>query len=227
MNRRVLCAALCLAIFVTLTACTQDGMSKVTVYFGENLDARAVKKPGILDRMRSFILPSAYAAGAPWTSSYDSVTMTITGEDMDPLIIAIPPNAFSYTVEVPSGDERLFTITAYNGSVKKWGGHALYDLNESEASINLNVYPIVTDLYVSWFGQGVQMTWSLVNSTSVYYVYRSTSPLGPYIRVATISGGSHDHNDGYPPNGVYYYKVSVSYPTGEGEPCDAQMVVVN
>lgn len=80
MNRRVLCAALCLILCVALgAACNQDGMSKVTINFGEVPYAKSAEKPGILERLACLLLPKAYAQ---WTPDYGSIVIMITSSDL-------------------------------------------------------------------------------------------------------------------------------------------------
>ena len=230
MNRkRTLYAVLCLAFCITLnTACNQENMSKVTINFGEIPLAKAEQQPGFLERLYAFFLPSAHAE---WAANYNLINLTITGDGMEDISVNVPPGSTSITVEVPMGEGRLFTIFAYQGAAKNWGGHVLANTNDSEVSVSMNVYPIVTGLYVYDNDGAPGVEWNRVLGVSGYHIYRSTSILGPYTLVHDYVGDGegepvplHWRNNTYPGRGTYYYYVSVYYSKVEGEPCDPGMV---
>lgn len=228
-TKRALYAVLCLALCLSLnTACNQDQMSKVTINFGEIPLARAEKQPGFIDKLYEFFLPSAHAA---WTVNYNSINLTISGDDMDTITAVVPPNSVSFTIEVPMGKTRLFNLFAYDGSVKKWGGHVLADTNKSEVSLSMNVFPIVTNLNTSVVENWVDLEWDRVAGAMGYKIYRASNQLGPFVHVASIDDpgeGPYVNLDNYdPPSpGTYYFRVGVYYTQGEGEPCDPVVAVV-
>jgi hypothetical protein len=129
------------------------------------------------------------------------------------------------------GEARLFTLFAYQGSVKKWGGHVLADTNDSEVILSMNVFPIVTNLSFNVVEDYVDIIWDRVDGATGYKIYQASNQLGPFTYLTSVvdSGqGQTEMLDDYdPPSpGTYYFRVSVYYTQGEGEPCDAQMVYV-
>ncbi len=228
MNRKkALCAALCLILSIALgAACNQDGMSRVTINFGEIPLAKAAEKPGLLDRLLGLFLPKAYAQ---WTPDYGYMLLTVTSSDMDSVTAVVPPGVSSYTIEVPTGDSRLFTLFACEGGVKKWGGHVLSNVDDGELNLFMNVFPVVTNLSVTnMFPQAVTwaVRWDSVETSTGptgYHIYRARNPLGPYEMVQDQAdnhqGGQQTFNNNIS-GGPYYYRVSAYYPQGEGETCD-------
>jgi len=226
-TKRAIHVALCIALCLSLnTACNHENMSRVTLYFGQIPLAKVAEKPGMLDRLVSLFLPSAHAA---WTVNYTSINLTISGDDMDTITAVVPPNTVSYTIEVPMGKSRLFSLFAYDGSIKKWGGHVLADTNESEASFTMNVFPIVTNLIFGGELYWVQLRWDRVVGASGYRIYRSSNQFGPFVYIDSVDNpteGSYAYFDEDLPEtpSRYYYRVSVYYSQGEGEPCDQRSV---
>ena len=89
-------------------------------------------------------------SGMPHTYQYDTIELTVQGEGMDAITAQIPPSQLTYSVEVPSGAGRMFTVIAYNSGVKNSGSHAVSDLEPNqEVSISINMLPIVQGLSVS------------------------------------------------------------------------------
>jgi len=60
----------------------------------------------------------------------------------------------------------------------------------------------------------ITIKWSAVSEASGYYVYRSLSYSGTYVRVGESSSNSYT-NTGLSPNTTYYYKVSARNSNGE------------
>lgn len=225
--KRILFAGLCLALCIAFsTACNHEKTAKVTVYFGKYLQTNILKKETIFDRIFYSLVGNAHAQSL-WTENYDTITLTITGDDMDPITRQIPHGALSYTVEVPMGDSRLFTLFAYEGAIKKWGGHVLANANASEVSLSMNVFPVVTGLQLSEEAPYLHAAWYEVTGATGYYLYRSMNQMGPYemIYYLPAPGVSYGHDVPFP--GTYYMRISVRYPQGEGEPCDPQMIYLS
>lgn len=110
------------------------------------------------------------------------------------------------------------------------GGHVLADINDSKVSASMNVFPMVTNIGLSWReGNDINIYWDRVNNVSGYFVYRSANILGPYIKVQTYVGegevGPIYQNDMAPSFDTYYYRVSVYYNQGEGELSDPLTVL--
>lgn len=232
-TRRVLFAALCLALCIAFgAACSQENMSKVTLYFGINGQARLMPEKTIFDRLREFFYGTVYAkCGPTWVGTHDSITLTVTGDGMDTITAAVPPSTASYTIELPMGNSRVFTMIAYLGTVKKWGGHVLANTNESEMDLPLNMFPIVTNFTVSLaWDTSTEVQWDyFTGALSGYRLYRSANPSGPYELIATIPSTANNYWSGTTPtvpNGIHYYRMSVVYTQGEGEPCDAVSALV-
>ncbi len=208
-------------------SCSQEEMARVTVHFGQSLQAHHAEREGILDRVLNALFTRAYAfIPSEWNGAYDSMVLTITGPDLDPIVATIPPGASSYTLELTPGEARLFTALAYQGAAKKWGGRGLANLNPGEQSVGLNIFPIPTGLTNTAFGYAY-LNWDRVSGASGYYVYRAASPSGPFARVGAVSGDTPGWiEEEFLPDGSYWYGVSVFYPSGEGESADAIEVVV-
>lgn len=216
--KKIFLAALCISLCASFgVACSQEHMSRVTVFFGKNPMVSSAKKEGLFERILSRFYTNAFAKGV-WNETHDSILLTITGDNMDSVSAVIPPSTSSYTVEVPMGDSRVFTMTAYNGAEKKWGGHVLANLNKENESVQMNVFPIVTGLWIAPSAGNCTLYWDEVMGVTGYNVYRSTSASGPYVKIQTVTV-MNANDTGI---GTYYYRISVIYPQGEGEMCDYQ-----
>lgn len=226
--RGTFAAMMVIGLLAFTASCSQEETARVTVHFGQGLQAYHADREGILDRIAGVLFTRAYAITAPpeWTGDYDSLMLTVTGADLDPIAVNVPPGASSYTLEIPSGEARLFTAVAYSGAVKKWGGHGLSNLKAGEQSVSLNLFPVPTGLTNTAIGYAY-LDWDRVIGAAGHYVYRAANPSGPFARIDTLIGDATGWMEpDFLLNGTYYYRISVFYPSGEGEPTDAIAVVV-
>ena len=73
-------------------------------------------------------------------------------------------------------------------------------------------------------GKGVQLSWKAPTNTggsaiSSYKIYRSTTPSGAFVAVASVSGTGTSYKDAYTTRGAtYYYQVTASNAAGESAP---------
>jgi fibronectin type 3 domain-containing protein len=111
---------------------------------------------------------------------------------------------------------------AYEGTVKKWGGHILTNLNESEQSISLSMHPVVTNFSATTGSTEVDLSWYEVTGVSGYRVYRADYEYGPYQLIGTCTPSTNYfyYDFSGAPGVYYYYSISVFNPTWEGEKCD-------
>jgi len=226
--RGTLAALTITGLLAFAVSCAQAGAARVTVQCGQNLQGYHEGKEGILDRILNTLFTRVYAVTAPpeWNGAYDSLVLSVTGPDLDPIVATVPPGALSFTVELSPGEARLFSAIAYHGGVKKWGGHAVANLDAGEQSVSLRIFPIPTNLVNEALGYAY-LNWDRVNGALGYYIYRAASPSGPFARVDSMSGDTPGWmDDSYLPEGNYYYRISAFYPSGEGEPTDPIEVVV-
>ncbi|HPB83040.1 MAG TPA: hypothetical protein PK200_13460, partial [Spirochaetota bacterium] len=152
----------------------------------------------------------------------DAITLTITGDGMNEMKIDIPPSQVTYSVEVPAGENRLFTVIATNLNVKNSGGSAVSSLTSGqEAQISIKMKPIVQDFFVTGGSSTATLEWSAILNISGYKIYRSTSPDGDYTLIKTINDYTTGiTSDGPPSVGTYYYKMKIFDADGDGEFCD-------
>jgi len=211
-------------------------MSRVTLYLGVNDQAINIHQKSLLNNLLAFLMPAAHAKTVnppAWTETYINVSLTVTGDDMDPITAVIPPSAVSYTIEVPAGKSRLFVLIATNGSnVRTWGGRVASDLNPGDVSLTLRILPIPNGWDYQTASNENIIACAIVSKPFVtsYNLYRSSSAAGQYTKIYT--GLTLATTTGYqdfpvPTDSTFYYKASVNTTYGEGELSDYLMVYNN
>lgn len=234
-TKKALIPALCVLLCVAVnSSCNHENMSRVTLYLGINDQAINIHQKGLLHKIVTLFISSAQAKSVSplgWTEDYDNVTLTVTGNEMDTITAVIPPSAASYTIEVPAGEARFFTLIATNSSgVRSWGGHVISDLNAGEVNLTLRILPIPNDWdHVISFGENI-IGWSAVVKPFVtsHNLYRSSSAAGIYTKIYTgPNPGSTGYYDSVPTDSTFYYKASINTTYGEGELSDYRMIYNN
>ncbi len=210
-----------------LNRCSGGDMATVTIEFGENLKSSNVYYKSKWRIFLNTLLPDAFAKGDPWNPTHTSVIITVTGPGMSNIVASVPPYTSSHTLEIPAGTERRITVIAYNGSVRKTGGHTIVDLNAGDnltAQIQLlPILPIVNSPY----GSG-SLAWDYVQNiagitVNQYYLYESETINGSYVHVHSYPYYTHECSSCG--TAGYYYKVSAVYDIhGEGELSDPYLM---
>lgn len=212
---------------VQMTGCSHDDTAIVTINLtGSVLESRYQEKSFINKIFSFFVSEGIAGGGSPHVYEYDSIVLTVEGDGMSTITAQIPPSQLTYSVEVPSGAKRKFTVIASKTGIKNSGAHAITDLGSNqEVSISINMLPIVQDFLVSGGSTEITVSWSGITGIIDYFVYRSTNLDGPYTQIGTVhdefNSSSEYYHDTTPVVGVtYYYKVSVISSGKEGEKCD-------
>ncbi|MDO5291710.1 MAG: GH25 family lysozyme [bacterium] len=111
--------------------------------------------------------------------------------------------ADKYNVSV---SQLISSDQTYNAnSVLKKGNKIVID-SKALASKGSKVSTVSNVKAVSAGFDSIKLTWSAINYSNGYYVYRSTSKNGTYTKVATVKGTSYT-NKNLQPKKKYYYKV--------------------
>jgi hypothetical protein len=214
---------LSLVLVILFGSCANENTTTVTLNFDTSHISfnNKVKELPLIDKFLCFFSGTAYAVTG-WNGVTTKITLSIIGQDMDTITADIPfiysgASTTSYTVTVPSGSKRNFTIvtTALEGDVpKNWGGQTVVDLAPGDdVKLTINMIPM-TLVYL--------YTTSDMNFYSVSYtggqgynIYWSATRNGNYslLTTATPITASWKANAN-PPGG--YYKISVFGTTGEG-----------
>ncbi len=234
--KRLMIAVLCLGLCVAFnTACNHENMSRVTLYLGVNDQAINIPQEGFFHKIVALFTTTAQAktvSPPAWTEGYTNVTLTVTGDDMDPITAVIPPSAVSYTIEVPAGKSRLFVLIATNGSnIRTWGGRVFSDLDAGDVSLTLRILPIPNGWAYEIAPTENIIACAIVSKPFVtsYNLYRSSSAAGQYTKIYTglnlVTTGYQDSP--VPTDSTFYYKASVNTTYGEGELSDYLMVYNN
>lgn len=208
---------LCLGAALVFNRCSGENMTRVTINFGSKQQAALNSKDSFLEKLKRFFLPEALAFFPdPWYPDHTNIVITVSALDLDePIEVSVSPNTESYTMEVPSGIQRRFTVIAYDGIQRNTGGHAIVDLPYSQVTVQIRMLPIPTNV-----GAYGGLTWDQVTGVTKYYIYESIESGGPFVKIG-------ETNDDFPEwfgtlTTDRYYAVSVYYndDRGEGELSD-------
>lgn len=206
---------------VQMTGCSHDDTTIVTISLNGDVGTRTSVNDSIFNKIFRFFVNDLLASAAPHSWVRDAITLTITGEDMTAIEVELPPSQFTYSIEVPAGDNRLFTVIASNSNIKTSGGSAVKSLTAGESvQVTINMKPIVQNFTATGGGSIISMSWQNILGVSGYKIYRSTSSDGTYILNQTITGDISSNASDSPSVGTYYYKIKVYYSDSEGEFCD-------
>ncbi len=215
---------LALATGLTLfNRCSGGDMATVRIEFGKESQASLFKtEHRLFNKIVSLFITNAYAT-LGWQSDYESISLTVSGEGMAPITANIPPLASSYTIEVPSGSNRTFTVTTATtvGDVyTNWGGVSTISLAPSEsATVSIVMRPMtaISNIYGSAYPT---VEWHSVTGATSYNVYRSIEG-GSFIPVGNPTSPSFNDTSATAYGTVYSYRISVVTVSGEGLLCGA------
>ena len=152
-----------------------------------------------------------------------SLELKVEGPDMDTIIATLPASASSYSLEVPSGSDRIFTIisTASGDVTNNWGGQFATALVPGvEVELPIIMLPM-TEIWSSYSSPGsssIEIQWAFMSLgiLSGYQVFRATNAEGPYSLIGT-TGLTTSYNDMTCTAGnTYFYKVRVITSNGIG-----------
>jgi len=207
-----------------LNRCSGGDMATVRIVLNSD-NSFVSKRNSLIDKFFNFFETKLYAvAVSDWVSGYDTLTLTVSGPDMQTITAVIPPTADSYTIEVPAGTGRIFTIIATESGDRKNGGRSIETLSPGESkTIQLRMLPIPTGLT----GQGssppnINLIWSYIPGATGYYVYRAINNAeGPYTRSGgLVPQGSPGYgvtfNQSGEPGNTYFFRVAMVGEHGEG-----------
>jgi hypothetical protein len=220
---------LALATGLTLfNRCRGGDIATVTIEFGKESQISLFKpEHRLLNKIVSLFIANAYAIMG-WQSDYESISLTVTGDGMAPITANIPPLASSYTIEVPSGSNRVFTVTTATtiGDVyTNWGGESTISLASAEsATVSILMRPMTAIENISGFANPSVLWYSVTGAIS-YNVYRSIGD-GPFIFISNPTSSSFIDLSATAIGTVYSYRISVVTASGEGLLCGAVSYVL-
>lgn len=203
-----------------LSKCSNGNTAFVTISFNSSRHSASMRQSDFLDKLRNLFLPEAYAKGSAWSPAHTSVKITVSGPKMNEIEAQVAPYAESLTMEIPAGEQRQFTVIAYDKTERNTGGHTIIDLKAGEEkSIAIKMLPIPTAL--TYYGTGM-MYWDHPDAVSgltliKYIIYESNTIDGTYVKKSETT--YQEFTSGTVNK---YYKVSAYFQTyGEGELSDA------
>jgi len=103
--------------------------------------------------VKKTVTPTIRTVGLPEASIIDSVTLKVTGSDMDPVEVSYQVVPSVINLAIPEGNDRTFELTvgtgpAYTGTIATFSGTATADINNDGAVITLNMRVGSTKLIV-------------------------------------------------------------------------------
>lgn len=221
-----------LAFFV-FVSCATDDHANVSLRLSGDLSAYNSSNNKInysmVDRFLMFFSKPAFAT---WYDVRNGLTLTVSGDAMETITVAIPDGATSYSIRVQSGTNRKFVVRSTDavnsGAVPHpWGGSATVDLSPgADVDLTLKMLPMSTMAYASADGP-IYFGWDASGYTQNYMgsatarIYRATAQEGPYTLLQEISFSTGSGSDSDIVSGkTYYYKVAILTIYGEGEMSD-------
>jgi len=218
---------------VFFNQCSMGDTTRVTIQLKPNQQALKHNENQWLSKIFYIFYKKAYAFTV-WDSVRNEVLVVIEGSDMTTIEVSIPPLQTSYTIEVPSGSQRIFSvygINTDNSQGKNWGGKVITDLPPgADTTINIYMIPLPTEITPS-LAAGIRLTWYAPSGIQGYYIYRATNLNGPYIKIATITTPATEQFDDLDPelvmDSTYYYKISCYNANGESAPSDPVIQLYN
>lgn len=157
-------AAMAILSVVLLAACASSDTTKVTVYFSKGGHASLEQnKIPLIDRFFSLFSKEAYAQTHD-PANTDSYFLWVFGDGMSPIFLYdIPGTQASVTIEVPSGNNRVFTLWSGNGDIEyqyiNYVGQTVSNLSGSDQTITVHMYPSTNEVYVSEEGSNFYISW--------------------------------------------------------------------
>lgn len=209
---------------LTFVQCDHSNMARVTIHIQNDLYTQ--KSETIIDKLLTIFYKTLYAQVAGWSAATAGLTLNVSGSDIEPIIENISSTAESYTVEVPAGAERTFTLlsSASTGIVEtNWGGQTSEYIAPGDNSITIEMIPM-TEISGASGSTQLTVTWEGISGVTIdsYNVYRSLNPNGGFTKIGSRASGFTSFDDFNVSFGtVYYYMVSVVGSNGrEGLLCE-------
>lgn len=224
-------------VFAGFAGCTGGDMATVTINVGHPGFAKT-HTPSFFDRMLSFLSfgARAEAGPAPLDFSIDLMTISVSAPDFETITRDIPLETGQLTLDVPAGNNRYFTLVAFNDHgdgyiTRDYGGIVTTNL-QGGSSVILTISMENLPPQVTWPGMlgagmfGVSVDWNESAGAEGYYVYRSEIVDGPYEMIAHVPGFSNtdyfDEDVNVDGTHTYYYKVCGYNSNGIGTLSDYQ-----
>lgn len=230
-----------LSSLIFFASCAWEDQATVTINLNRNdlaFYGQPVQKEfSLIDKFLSFLFMSREANAFYWDATHTSLSLTVSGSDMDTITAQIPGGATSYTVAVPSGSGRTFRILNTNGQYNvpvNWGGSVVVDLSPgSSVNISVTIAPMTRfasisaatgSLFLGWPNTALLGSFpASMTSVNQLKIYRSDSAEGPFYHLKTVAFSSGSTSDtGLLSLKKYYYRASIMTTYGEGELSDAQ-----
>lgn len=224
MKKRIMAITITLLVAtagaLTLVQCDHSNMARVTIHIQNELYAQ--KNESVIDKLLNLVNTNLYAA-AGWSSTVDGLTLKVSGSDIETIIADISPTSESYTIEVPAGAERTFTLlsSTSSGAVgTNWGGRIIEYIEPGENSLTIEMIPMTKitngfssapEIYVAWESVSI-------DASTSYNLYRANSENGTYVKTdASPFTGSNTYDSGdFVEGQYYYYKIQVIADGKEG-----------
>jgi hypothetical protein len=150
-----------------LTACASSDTTKVTIYFAKNGHASLEQqKLPLIDRFLNLFSSRAYAQHHN-PANTDYYFLWVTADDIDGVYSPmIPGTETSISLEVPNGNNRLFTILSLHSSSYNYIGQEVANLSGGDAAITVNMYPCLNDISIPPLTQNynITLTWTFDSS---------------------------------------------------------------
>lgn len=129
-----------------LTACASSDITKVTVYFSK--DGHASLEPQklpLIDRFLNLFTSKAYAQTHN-PGNTEQYFLIVTADDYGTSTYA-PGNATSISIEVQSGENRVFTLFSFSPDGNyNYIGQESANLSGGNTSISINMYPCLYNI---------------------------------------------------------------------------------
>ncbi len=217
-----------------LNRCSGGDMATVRIKFNHYYQTTSYSNRNWVDRILGFFSTKAFA-GMTWSPNLGSLGLSVTGQGMSAILVSIPSGSSEFTIDVPSGSARTFTVTntlADTGSnvPTNWKGKATIDLSPgSETALTINMIPVTRIWMITPSTGTADIYWATITGVPIsgYRVYRSLNPDGPYTEIPNSPTESNSIGDsGLSAGTTYYYTISVFGSYGEGEMCEPYSVTM-
>jgi hypothetical protein len=233
-KRYLICISIVIGalLFSNCDSISNSDEATVTIRLQRNdVFLQPYKEKPFMDRILEFFSTPAYAAPS-WDGTHGDLTLIVSSPNLSgDLTFFMPPGATVYTVTIPAVDQVTLTVVSETESLgyKNWGGHTTLNLVPgSKVNLTLAMIPMTASWSPSATSGSISFWLYSIDTLNSYnalsfFIYRSTSPQGPYERIATgINLSTMFYTDTYAlvPGTTYYYRISVNSSDGEGVMCD-------
>jgi hypothetical protein len=217
-----------------IVTCNKSDTAFVTIDLNRPGKSYTHYQPGILNKIDALFSKKAYASTPQplFPSSHGDLVLEVSATDLNTISASIPNDASSFTIEIPSGNNRKFSVYSYttapiidnySGSSYgpfngyNFGGHKTLNLSPGE-STNILILMLPMTKVITISGTMLechQYTAGITNSYS-YRIYRADIPEGPYTYINTVGMADYTAVS----KKTYYYRVTMTGQapvTAEGE----------